>query len=96
MTPRVRVCRMEIWLALLEAALEKGLIECEVVTWKRGSLPDSDMPQGLLAPDPRGRMHQQMLAARGSGGELVTWAYCLLLVLLGVLLNAALGHLFSK
>ena len=80
-------------LALLESAFEQKLIECAVTTFVRSvRSQDSDIPKELLAADPRVRMQQSMRAAHGSGGELMTWVYCALLVLLGVVLNAVVGH----
>lgn len=96
MTPRGAPCRLEMSLALIEAAFEQGLLECELVTYERSSsVEDSDLPREWLGCDSKERMRQSMRIAQGSSGRLATWLYCALLVLVGVLLNAVLGSVLK-
>ena len=90
------LCRCEITMALAEAACETRLVQCELVTWKRGTDTGKTNSSRVLTSDAHDRMAQQMAAASGRGGELMTWGYCLLLVLCGMLLNAVLAFLWRN
>jgi hypothetical protein len=82
---------MEISLALMEASLEQAIVECDLITWTHGGLTDREVPEDLLATHAEERMHVHVAMAKGVSSKLIAWAYCLLLLLLGIVLNSVLG-----
>ena len=82
--PIARLCRSEISLALMEGALEKGLVACEVMKWKHGPTPVARLPAHLLTPKRREYVRN---SSRVMGSPLA-WGGCLLV--LGALFKLAI------
>ena len=87
------LCRLEMSLALMEAALEAGMVSCELLTWSAAAeAPGKQLDRAAAAVSvAQRRMDRQASIAKLVSTEMAGWVQGLALMVIGMLLSIFLG-----
>jgi hypothetical protein len=98
---RDAVCRLELSMALMEAALESGVATCEMLVFKRPAdgaaethepaVSSSRSTSAAAVDVARRRMDRQASISRPVSSEVAAWFQGLVLMLIGMLLSIFFG-----
>ena len=86
------MCRLEMSLALMEAALETGMVSCELLVWSAAEVPGKQRDRAAAAVHvAQRRMDRQASISKLVSTEMAGWVQGLALMVIGMLLSICLG-----